>query len=69
VVYGDLDDSGIIDVTDLSMLSLYLIGDMSLDERQLKAADVTAAGKPDITSLARLRQYLSNPGKIKLGPA
>ena len=51
------------------MLSLYLIGDMSLDERQLKAADVTAIGKPDITSLARLRQYLSNPGKIKLGPA
>lgn len=69
VVYGDIDDSGIIDVTDLSMLSLYLIGDMSLDERQLKAADVTAIGKPDITSLARLRQYLSNPGKIKLGPA
>ncbi|MBP0977423.1 MAG: 1,4-beta-glucanase [Oscillospiraceae bacterium] len=59
IVTGDIDFSGKIDVTDLTTLSLYLLGDKDLSEDALKAADTDGDGKVALTDLATLRQYIS----------
>ena len=56
---GDINSDLKIDVTDLSELSLALIGDRKLSEAQQKAADVDKDGKVTLSDLARMRQYLS----------
>ena len=56
---GDINSDLKIDVTDLSELSLALIGDRKLSETQQKAADVDKDGKVTLSDLARMRQYLS----------
>ena len=56
---GDVNCDFTIDVTDLSELSLALIGDRKLSEAQQKAADVDKDGKVTLSDLARMRQYLS----------
>ncbi|MBR3024824.1 MAG: dockerin type I repeat-containing protein [Oscillospiraceae bacterium] len=56
---GDINGDKIIDVGDLSYLSLYLLGDKPLPEEWLKAADVDGDGDVTIADLARLQQYLS----------
>lgn len=56
---GDINGDKIIDVGDLSYLSLYLIGDKPLSEDWLKAADVDGDGTVTIADLARIQQYLS----------
>ena len=58
-VTGDLNSDGIVDVTDLTELSLALLGDRNLSENQKKAADVDDDGAVTLADLARLRQYLS----------
>ncbi|MBR6599854.1 MAG: dockerin type I repeat-containing protein, partial [Oscillospiraceae bacterium] len=55
---GDLNNDGVVELTDLTILSLYLIGDRSLDESDLVYADVTKNGKVDIADLAALKQYI-----------
>ncbi len=60
VIYGDLNSDKNVDVTDLSVLSLYLIGDRELEnDMQKEAADVQYDGVIDLGDLAALRQYLS----------
>ncbi|MBP0961470.1 MAG: hypothetical protein J5864_04940 [Oscillospiraceae bacterium] len=59
IIIGDLDFSGNIDVTDLTTLSLYLLGDKNLSDDALKAADTDGDGKVALTDLATLRQYIS----------
>ncbi len=56
--YGDINGSGVIDVTDLTMLSQYLLHDITLNDIQKEAADVVYDGEVDITDLALLRQYI-----------
>ena len=56
---GDINSDGKADLTDLTELSLYLIGDKNLTERQLLAADVDGDGEVKLTDLAKFRQYLS----------
>ncbi|MDO5148628.1 MAG: dockerin type I domain-containing protein [Oscillospiraceae bacterium] len=56
---GDINNDLKIDVTDLSELSLALIGDRKLSEIQQKLADVDKDGKVTLSDLARMRQYLS----------
>ena len=56
---GDINSDLKIDVTDLSELSLALIGDRKLSEIQQKLADVDKDGKVTLSDLARMRQYLS----------
>lgn len=56
---GDINADGNIDLTDLSELSLAIIGDKTLTERQVKVADINGNGEADLPDLARLRQYLS----------
>ena len=58
-ITGDINNDLNIDVTDLSELSLALIGDRKLSETQQKAADVDKDGKVTLSDLARMRQYLS----------
>ena len=55
---GDLNNDSVVELTDLTILSLYLIGDRSLDESDLAYADVTKNGKVDIADLAALKQYI-----------
>lgn len=59
IFYGDIDLNGHVDVTDLSELSLYLIGDKEISGQSLKNADADASGAVNTGDLARLRQYLS----------
>ena len=58
-ITGDINNDLNIDVTDLSELSLALIGDKKLSEAQQKAADVDKDGKVTLSDLARMRQHLS----------
>ena len=58
-VPGDIISNQSVDTTDLTALSLALIGDISLNDDQLKSADVDGDGKVTIADLARLKQYLS----------
>jgi len=58
-VTGDIDLNGTIDVTDLTELSLALVGDKELTSEQKMAADVDSDGAVTLADLARLQQYLS----------
>ena len=58
-LYGDLNADGKTDLTDLSELSLALVGDKVLTESQQKAADVDGDGAVKLADLAKFRQYLS----------
>ena len=59
IVYGDINDDKIVDLTDLTALSLYIIGDKKLEGNSLKAADVTGDDTVDIADLAFFKQYIS----------
>ena len=59
VCFGDLNSDQTIDVTDLTELSLALLGDKELTEDQQKAADIDGNGSVTLADLARLQQYLS----------
>lgn len=56
---GDIDSNGKMDITDLSMLSLYLIGDLSLSEHQILLSDIDCNGIVNLADLALFRQKLS----------
>ena len=56
---GDINPDGIIDITDLSVLSFSLVGDKELTPSQQKAADVDDDGAVTLADLAKLRQCLS----------
>ena len=56
---GDVDLNGTIDVTDLTDISLALLGDKELKADQQKAADIDGDGSVTLADLARLQQYLS----------
>ncbi|MBR3537061.1 MAG: hypothetical protein IKN85_14665 [Oscillospiraceae bacterium] len=58
-LYGDVNTDGIIDVSDFTMLSLALVGDVELSERQKVNADVDNDSEISVADLASLRQYLS----------
>jgi hypothetical protein len=57
-IYGDVNSDGVCDITDLSYVSLYLLGDIDLDENGRKAADVSTDGEIDLSDLAKLKRYL-----------
>lgn len=58
-ILGDVNSSGIVDVTDLSVLALHLVGDSKLDDNAMKRADVDQDGKVLLSDLARLKQFVS----------
>lgn len=58
--YGDLNDNGVVDVTDLSILAIHLADKIPFDtEAQKLAADVSGDGAVNLADLAHLRQYIS----------
>lgn len=57
---GDIDNSKEIDLVDLTMLSQYLLNDISFSEEQIDRADVTGDGAADVSDLALLKQYVMN---------
>lgn len=58
-VEGDLNADGHIDTTDLTAISLYLLGDMKLSEVQQNLADFDCDGEVSLADLAKLRQFLA----------
>ncbi len=56
---GDINNDCIIDLTDLSLLSLACLGEKTLSESQQKSADVTRDGKVTLADLATMRQYVT----------
>ena len=59
IIKGDIDNNARVDLTDLTELSLALLGDRELSVDGQKAADVDVDGDITLADLARLRQYLS----------
>ncbi len=58
-VKGDINGDDIVDTTDLTLMSLGLIGDTKLDDSQLDHADLNGDGNFHISDAALLQQYLS----------
>ena len=58
-IVGDVNSDSTIDVTDLTDLSLALIGDKELTAAGQKAADIDGDGAVTLADLARLQQYFS----------
>ncbi len=56
---GDINFDGKVDVTDLTELSLALLGDTELTSAQQQSADVDGSGDVKLADLATLKQYLS----------
>ena len=52
--------NGLVDVTDLTYLSLACLNEYKLSDIQFKAADVNEDGKVNLSDLARVRQRISN---------
>lgn len=63
---GDIDGNGIVDVTDLSNLSLALIGDKTLTGTEKSASDVDGSGTVNMADLARLKQFISMQDGVEL---
>ena len=66
-MYGDLNADKQVDLTDLIMLSLHLLGDSELSDNSLRYADVNGDGEVDILDLPYLRQYIMHD-PVTLGP-
>lgn len=66
-IYGDIDLNGVVEMTDLTALSQYLMGDIKIEGKALKQADTNGDGNVDIADLSTLKQYiLKEP--VTLGP-
>lgn len=69
IIYGDINGDGSADLTDLTYLSLYLMGSSKFSDKQMKCADVDGSGSVDIADLPYFKQYVSKDSKVsKLGP-
>jgi len=66
IMYGDVTGDAKVDISDLTTLSLALLGDCTLTGDKLTAADVTGDDKIDIADLAHLKQYIMKDN-VKFG--
>ena len=71
VIYGDINGDKVSDLTDLTMLSLYLMRDLDLSIPQITAADIDNSSEADIVDLSYYKQYLCKDrdlnSNIKIG--
>ena len=67
VIYGDIDMNGKIEIQDLTLMSLYLLGDIKFNDQQLIRADVAYDNSVNIADLSCLKQFIMKD-KIVLGP-
>lgn len=58
---GDINGDSKTELTDLTELSLYLIGDKELSDDELLRADVDSDEKVDLADLATLKMNIVNP--------
>ncbi|MBE6842359.1 MAG: hypothetical protein E7510_05965 [Ruminococcus sp.] len=63
-IIGDINNDSAQDVTDLTYISLYLLGDVEFDDLQKDAADVNADGCIDIADLAHYKQFVSKDNVV-----
>ncbi len=66
-MYGNVNGDHTVDITDLTLLSQYLLGDYTFTEEVLELADVTGDGEVNIPDLAHLKQYVMKD-PVTLGP-
>ena len=66
ILYGDINNDNDINLSDLTMLSLALVGDAELSSEQKLVADVAYNDSIDIADLALLKQYICKDD-VKLG--
>ncbi len=67
VLYGDVDENGVVDMNDLTLLSQYVIGDVeNFTEDQIKKADVVKDGSVNLADVTTLKQYVMKD-KVVLG--
>lgn len=55
---GDVNNDGIRDLSDLSDISLYIIGDKQFSEKQKTAADIDGDSEVTLADLAEYKQHL-----------
>ncbi len=67
IMYGDIDGNKKIEISDMTMIGLNLLGDLEFDSTQMKAADVNGDGKVDLADLAHMKQYIMKD-PVVLGP-
>ncbi len=67
IIYGDINGDNISDISDLSMLSLYLVGDITLDDEQMLKADVIKDNDVNIADMAHFKQYIMHEEGVRLG--
>ncbi|MDO5560230.1 MAG: dockerin type I domain-containing protein [Oscillospiraceae bacterium] len=65
--YGDINNDNTVDLSDLTLISQYLIHDISFDETQKKYADCNGDGNLGLADLSQLKQFISKEN-VKLGP-
>ncbi len=68
--YGDVNSDGMVDISDLTRLSLFLMGECELTPAEYFAANVEFNGRdsaPNLADLAKLKQFICKE-KIILGP-
>lgn len=59
-VKGDADESGVVDMTDLTTIALHILGDQTISGQAFKNADIDGDGNVNLADLSRLKQYVSN---------
>lgn len=59
VLYGDVNDDGEVAINDAIYIRKYLVGTLTLDEKQLLRADTDKDGTVSINDVTRLQQYLA----------
>jgi|GEM_PF-6110604 len=57
-MYGDVDQNGRVDLSDLITMCQYAIKDIEFNEETLQVADVTKDGEVNVGDIALLKQYL-----------
>ncbi len=62
--FGDINGDNKVDLTDLTALSLALLGDKQLTSTQALAADVSYDKSVDVADLALMKQYISKEDVI-----
>ena len=67
LIFGDLNEDEIVDITDIVLLRKYLLGDIQLSDWQIRAADVNSDGDVDASDLLLVMRYIAGGYNVVLG--